>query len=112
MPIKITSANACGLADDFKRRQLFRHLKKKQNNVIFLQETHSTAQKAKIWKSQWGGPCFLDHGESNARGAAILIAPGTNIEIQSVEMSGQGRFVLLQGRLESKSVVLLKYLRS
>ena len=55
MSIKIMSANACGLADNFKRRQLFLYAKKKKAQILLLQETHGTKNLQKIWKSQWGG---------------------------------------------------------
>ena len=55
----------------------------------------------------WRGPCYLDHGTNNARGVAILISPELNINITKVKYSGEGRYIILQGEIDGKTVVLV-----
>ena len=107
MSIKILSTNACGLADNFKWKQLFNYIKKRKVDILFLQETHSVKNKNKIWRSQWRGPCYWDHGSNDARGVAILISPSLNLTIKRCVTSGKGRYIMLEGELDGKSVVLL-----
>ena len=46
---------------------------KKQEVIIFLQESHSTLSTEKEWLNKWDGEIIFNHGESNSTGIAILI---------------------------------------
>ena len=70
---KLLSLNVRGLSNFKKRPALFAWCRKQKANIIFLQETHSTAKKEKQWKAEWGTPLELAHESSNARGVAILL---------------------------------------
>jgi len=69
------SYNCKGLREEGKREQIFKHVKNKNRvGITFLQETHSAQHDQLKWEAQWGkkSNIFLNHGESNARGSAIL----------------------------------------
>lgn len=52
------SFNLNGARDDVKRASLFSLINAKRLNVIFLQETHSTADNEAEWKREWRGEFF------------------------------------------------------
>ena len=107
MSIKLLSANTCGLADNFKRRQLMSFIKKRGVKILLLQETHSVKNKQKIWHSQWSGPCFFDHGTNDARGVAILVSADVNFEMSNIQVSGEGRYIILTGKLDDKTITIV-----
>ena len=41
---------------------MFTWCKKQKASIIFLQETHSTEDKEKQWKAEWGAPIEFAHG--------------------------------------------------
>ena len=51
----VLSLNVRGLNKTIKRRQVFRLLHQQKSDVVFLQETYSSAQKLKSWEAEWGG---------------------------------------------------------
>ena len=105
--LKILSCNVRGIANMLKRKQLFRYLIEKEANIIFLQETHSTKKYEKIWKAQWKGKIIFDHGTSKSKGTCILISPDTDVQIQKITRSKEGRFVNIELNWENNTVNLL-----
>ena len=59
MTLNIITANVNGLSDHIKRRKVFQYFREKNFDVILLQETHSTIDNEKFWRSQWGAKLFL-----------------------------------------------------
>ena len=49
------SLNVRGLNKMIKRRQIFQWLHQQKPDVVFLQETYSSAQNLKSWEAEWGG---------------------------------------------------------
>ena len=90
--IKLLSLNVRGLSNFHKRRAIFSWCRKQKPDLIFLQETHSTAERQDQWRKEWGASVLFSHGSTNARGVAVLIRNGLNITIQLSEISSDGRF--------------------
>ncbi len=94
MALNIASLNVRGLGDPNKRRELFWLLWKKPYNIIFLQETHSSKELEKVWENEWGGQVYYAHGETNARGVAILVK---NLDLKVNNLHRQnGRYLILE----------------
>ena len=49
--------------------------------AIYLQETHSSLQYESEWLEQWESKILFSHGESNARGVAILISKQLDVKL-------------------------------
>ena len=47
-----------GLGDKIKRKKVLTWLKSKPEDIIFVQETHSTSNTEKDWKRHWGEYAF------------------------------------------------------
>ena len=93
--VSLATYNVRGLAGIQKRRNVFKFLQNKFYDIILLQETHSTKNIEKVWKGQFGGQIVYSHGDSNAKGCAILIKKGVKIVIHRTKKSSDGRFVIL-----------------
>ena len=100
MDLKIMSSNVKGLADPVKRKQVFNYFRNKKLDVIFIQESHSSKNKQKIWRSQWGGSTLFSHGETNARGAAILFSKDLGQKILWSECDPNGRYVIAKVKID------------
>lgn len=59
--LKLGSLNVNGAREDVTRASLFSLFKVKKLNVIFLEETHSTADDETAWKKERDGEVFLSH---------------------------------------------------
>ena len=56
-----------------KRDSFLEWLNNKLEDILVLQETHSTLDTESSWLRAWDGPIHFNHGTSTARGTAILI---------------------------------------
>ena len=72
MAFSVLSLNVRGLNKTIKRRQVFRWLHQQKSDVVFLQETYSSAQNLKSWEAEWGGKMIGSHGTNHSRGVMIL----------------------------------------
>ena len=71
--LNIFSFNTRGLGDRKKLCAVFLWLKSKGEGLFLLQECHSVSNAEHLWLQYWDGRVIFSHGESNARGVAILI---------------------------------------
>ena len=106
MPLRIATVNVRGLANDFKRKKMFNYFHRKELDIIMIQESHSSKNKHKLWKAQYGGRIYFSHGETNARGVAILINKKTNIKIKREYKDDCGRVLILDIEYENISLSL------
>ena len=104
--LKIITCNVRGLGDERKRRQMFKYLQEKAINIAFLQETHSSKKVEKRWRSEWGGNILFDHGDSNARGVCIMFSKNLNLDIDTIESSSNGRYLIVNVKMDEKSIML------
>lgn len=103
---KMLSLNVRGLSNFKKRRSIFAWCRKQNANIIFLQETHSTSDKEKQWKAEWGAPLELAHGSSNARGVAILLRNGFDCKIKQKFIDPAGRYIGIQAQINDENYFL------
>ena len=94
--LKIGSLNCNGLGDKRKLNKVLTWLKKKDENVFFLQETHSTLEVEDAWRKIWGGDIYFSHGASNSTGVAIMIKKNESIEVNEIRVICEGRFQLME----------------
>ena len=69
------SLNVRRLRDKNKRREMFRWLKhfhKGHDNIIFLQETHSTELDEFTWEQERGSKIIMSQDTGNRKGVAVL----------------------------------------
>jgi exonuclease III len=89
--LKIRSLNVRGIQCKDKRNLVFTELSKYSNDIILLQETHSTVFDEKHFKNKWGPNIFFSHGESNSKGVCTIMPrnlPGT-CELYHADLEGR-----------------------
>ena len=100
--IKIESLNCRGLRDIKKRLDFFDDFKKREINIINLQETHMTSKDLITLKKNWNCK-FLIAGESNkALGVMIILNNNFEYKIHNVYKDNEGRYIICD--LEIKGV--------
>lgn len=104
--LSLVTLNANGLRSMLKRRALFNDLRKSKSEIIFLQETHSTAKDEQVWLTEWGGPGYFSHGRSNARGVGILFQRGFNPKLEETYADEEGRSLILQFKMGEQRITL------
>ena len=106
----LLSLNVRGLRDSKKRRETFRWLKRfhnGENNIIFLQETHTLAHDISLWEKEWGSKIYISDFRSNSRGVAILLPKNFNFVIDNVNISSDGRKIILNITNDQTSYCLI-----
>ena len=101
------SLNVQGLGDKIKRTRVFRYLKEKEIDIALLQEVHSIKTKEKIFKSEWRGDIIFSHGESNARGVALLIKQNLAVKVMKINKDDQGRKLDVTLQIDSQEIRLI-----
>ena len=98
-----------GLRDYKKRRKIFNWCCKHKGDggLIFIQETHSDANSEKLWKHQWRGQMFCSHGTTQSKGTMILVGQHVPLNVQSIDIDDQGRYVLLECTIDDLSFLML-----
>jgi len=105
--LKLLSLNVRGLGSFRKRRAIFTWCRKQKADLIFLQETHTTKSCESLWKKEWGYSIMFSHGDTNARGVAVLIRRGLDIVIQHEHCDSKGRLIMLNAKIKDKNYFLV-----
>ena len=92
MAVRIITLNCRGLRNSEKRRAIF-HRYRKSCEILCLQETHSCKEDEEIWTNEWGGRVIYSHGETNARGVAILFKRNLDVDVSQIYSDPCGRKV-------------------
>ena len=71
--LSVGSFNCNGMGNPKKRDLVLNWLKGKKEDIILLQETHSSAQTEAAWRTAWEGDIIFNHGSTNSTGTAILV---------------------------------------
>ncbi|WAQ93481.1 YTX2-like protein [Mya arenaria] len=72
MSVTFCTLNTKRLGNKQKRLQVFKYIKVKSYDVIFLQETHSDASTSQSWKREWDGCSFFSGLKSNKKASHSL----------------------------------------
>ena len=106
MHITLSTFNCRGIQDFVKMRKVFHHLRSITNDIIFLQETHSSVNDEKFWKQQWGEHAWFCSHSSNSRGVAILIRNHISPVLNSLYADPNGRYLIMSVTLKGLSLIL------
>ena len=108
MEHNISTYNCRGLRDGKNRKKLFEWLKGKRNDIIMMQETHSTKTDEVIWRAEWGGDICFAHGKKDSKGVMILFKDKYNIKILEVNSDGGvGRVLYVTVEIDGTEILLV-----
>ena len=105
--LKFMSCNVRGLADTTKRKQVYNYLKDQKVDIVFLQETHTSKNSKRIFKSQWRGKSVFANGTGGARGVGILFASNLEVNIVKAKIDDYGRYILCSAVIDNKQFLLV-----
>ena len=71
-------------------------LHQQKSDVIFLQETYSSAKKLKSWEAEWGGKMIGGHGTNHSQGVMTLFKPKLDVNIKQIISTKMGHTYLLK----------------
>ena len=103
MAFSVLSLNVRGLNKKIKRRQVFRWLHQQKSDVVYLQETFSSAQNIKSWKAEWGDKMIGGHGTNHM----ILFKLKLDVNIEQIVSDKNGRYILAEVLVEGEKLVFL-----
>ena len=77
-------------------------------DIILLQEVHSDKKSISQWETEWGSQWTCSHGETNARGVAILTSRKFSkiAKISNVISDKEGRMVLCNINVENQDFLV------
>ena len=90
----LLSLNARGIRTFEKRKALFLWLSKNKADIVFLQETYSSPDVEKLWKTQWKGDLYFAHSSEHSRGVLILVKERLNFELKSCSLRSSRLFLV------------------
>ena len=105
MSLKFSTFNCRGIQDNFKRKKIFSYFHKQNDDIIFLQETHSGRADVKWWGTQWGGHSWFSSYASNIRGVGILIKSSISVSTNKIIIDPDGRYIILDVGLNGFHVI-------
>ena len=89
--LHLISINSQGLRSVNRRQNVFNLIKKHKYDIIFLQETHWTAELQTDILREWEGTILFNNFDSTARGTARLFHPNFIFKHHSNSCDSQGR---------------------
>ena len=93
MPLRFISLNVKGISNFKKRRTMFTWCRKRNADIPFLQETHSTLQTMLQWKNEWGAKLITSRRNSNSRqGVAIMMKNNLDCRIYHTVLDPMRRY--------------------
>ncbi len=104
--LKLVCLNVRDIQNITKRKAAFLFCRRTNADLIFLQETHSSEDDAKFWRSQWGDQIFPSHASNLSAGAAILFNKFKGDVVES-HLSKEGRWTILILFLKMNDVFLV-----
>ena len=82
-------------------------IKGKKPDIVFLQETHSQPSTQCLWQNEWGAEIICSHGQSNARGVAVLFRKNLVYDVKQVYHHNNGRYLILDLKIDDKIVTFV-----
>ena len=71
-----------------------------------LQETHSSRQTEARWKNEFGGKIWFSHGQTNARGVAILCKRELQLEVKDIMRDNDGRYIIMRAQINGEKLLI------
>ena len=105
--LTLLSLNVRRLTNFRKRRTVFTWCRKKNADIVFLQETRSKKETEVQWRNKWGAGLILSYGNSNSLGVAILFKKGIDCTIHSKIIYPQGRYIILKADITGHKYTLI-----
>jgi exonuclease III len=94
--LKIRSLNINGMQCKKKRDLVFHEVTKYNNEIILLQETHTSVLDERHYKLKWGPNVYFSHGTTNSRGICTIVPKNLNATSKVLYSDLEGRLLIIQ----------------
>ena len=105
--ISIGSLNVRGINNEIKRNSVFKWARKKNFDVVLLQETYSSVEIENAWNNEWGRDIIYAHGSKHSKGTMVMFKPGMDINVIDVCTDRNGRYIILKLQFMSENFTLI-----
>ena len=95
-----------GIADPTKRRKIFNFYRDRAD-IICLQETHSSKETENLWIKEWGGVVLFSHGETKARGVAMLLSNKIFCNCIRIKNDAEGRILSVTMKIDDQLINII-----
>ena len=104
--LSICTYNVRGLNNDIKRNSVFKWARRKQFDILMLQETYSSREIENKWSNEWGGNIVFAHGSKHSKGTMIMFKPKLDMQIKAEKIDQDGRYIILELGYQSEIFTL------
>ena len=91
----IKSLNCRGIRDGLKRMDILNRAKKRESNIICLQETHIIGKDLNTLSNEWNIKYLIAGNKTNARGVMVILDTNFEHKIHSVQKDSEGRYIII-----------------
>ena len=102
----IGSLNVRGINNVVKRNAIFKWLKAKKFDIVFLQECYCGESDESVWLDEWEGTGLFSHGSKHSRGTVVLFRRGFDVEVVDKQIDKNGRYILSNVKLQGELFLL------
>ena len=102
----ITTWNVRDMGSPAKRQKVHTYLNRRKAQITCLQETHLAEGEAIKLQRRWRGQIFSTEASAFAKGALVWVRAGVPFEVLSSSIDKEGRWVLVNGRLDGREVLI------
>ena len=112
--ISCLSNNANGLLSRKKRIKMFKYFKHKigNNGIVFLPETHSSADTYNEWRDDFKGRIFFLHGTQGSCGVMIGFLGSITFLPKSICKDRNGRILIIEAEIDDETFISINFFNS
>jgi len=103
----IGSLNVRGINGKVKRNAIFEWVRKKNLDVVMLQECYCIPETNQAWADEWGGECHFANGTKHSCGTVIMFRKGLDVNVLDCKIDIGGRYVMLKVQIEGEELCLI-----
>jgi exonuclease III len=107
--IKIISYNAKGLKGEGKRKKVINWAKRKNFDIMNIQEAHIEEEDFNKWKEDWKGTIIYSSGTNKSKGVVTIVNNNSPHKILEEKHDKEGRWTVTLLSIKEIEIVLANY---
>jgi len=107
--MKIISYNARGLRGHNKRAKVINWAKRKNFDIMAIQESHFLEADRTLWEKDWKGKILASEGKGNKKGVTLLLAEHLDHELINEYKDKHGRWIVLNLKIKDIPYTIATY---
>ena len=104
---KIVSLNVRGINNRVKRLGIFDWAKKKNFDIVMLQECYSREDNTSQWEDEWGRKCIFSLGTKYSKGTMLMFKNGLDLELVNQWVDSDGRYIIVKTVIQGEPFTLI-----